>query len=178
MSIFEFLTVAVSIVLALGLSLLISSIPHVFSPKKRDWLHASVFVLLIFSHIVVWWRVWILNSVSSWNIVQFMILIGSPLSLYLAATALVSNLPDQVEDWRSYFSDRGQWAFAALGSAVFFGILRSYYILGVVPEWWGFTALALYAGAALTRKREVHIAVTALSIVFLGLLLSRDFSAA
>jgi hypothetical protein len=177
MSIFEFITVAVSIVLALGLSLLISSIPHVFSPKKRDWLHESVFVLLVFSHIVVWWRVWILNSVSSWNIVQFMILIGSPLSLYLAATALVSNRPDQVDDWKSYFSDHVQWAFAALAAAIFFGILRSYYIIGVVPEWWGFLALVLYAGAALTRKREIHIGVTALSIVFLGLLLSRDFSA-
>jgi hypothetical protein len=125
MSIFEFLTVAISIILALGLSLLISSIPHVFSPRKRDWLHASVFLLLTFSHIVVWWRVWLLNSVSSWNIVQFMILIGSPLSLYLAATAIVSNRPDQIDDWRSYFSERGQWAFAALAAAILFGILRS-----------------------------------------------------
>jgi hypothetical protein len=177
MSIFEFLTVAVSIILALGLSLLISSIPHVFSPKKRDWLHASVFLLLVLSHIVVWWRVWILNSVTNWNIVHFMILIGSPLSLYLAATAIVSNQPDQVEDWRSYFSDRGQWAFAALAATVLFGILRSYYILDIVAEWWGFFALVLYVGAALTKRREIHIAVTALSIVLLGLLLSRDFSA-
>ena len=108
MSIFEFLTVAISIVLALGLSLLISSIPHVFDAKKRDWLHALVFLLLVFAHIVVWWRVWILNSVSSWNIVQFMILIGSPLSLYLAASALVSSTPGQVSDWKTYFSDHSQ----------------------------------------------------------------------
>jgi hypothetical protein len=177
MSIFEFLTVAISIILALGLSLLISSIPHVFSPTKRDWLHASVFVFLTFAHIVVWWRVWLLNSVTNWNIIQFMILIGSPLSLYLAATAIVSNRPDQIDDWRSYFSERGQWAFAALAATIFFGLLRSYYILGVMAEWWGFLALVVYAGAALTKKREIHIAATIMLIVFLGLLLSRDFSA-
>ena len=177
MSIFEFLTVAISIVLALGLSLLISSIPHVFDPRKRDWLHALVFVLFVFFHIVVWWRVWMLNVVTSWNIVQFTILIGSPLSLYLGATALVSSTPDQIDDWEAYFLERGQWVFAAMAAAILFGILRSYYILGVVAEWWGFLALAVYGGAALTKSRHVHIAVTLVAIVFLGLLLSRDFTA-
>jgi hypothetical protein len=177
MSIFEFLTVAISIVLALGLSLLISSIPHVFDPKKRDWLHTLFFILLVFSHIVVWWRVWMLNVVSSWNIIQFTILIASPLSLYLASSALVSHAPDQIDDWKTHFSDRCQWIFAALAATVFFGILRSYYILGVMPEWWGFLALAVYVGAAFSRRREVHVAATLLAIVFLGFLLSRDFSA-
>ncbi|NIV18328.1 MAG: hypothetical protein GWN47_07905 [Woeseiaceae bacterium] len=177
MSIFEFLTVAISIVLALGLSLLISSIPHVFDPKKRDWLHSFIFLLLIFSHVVVWWRVWMLNSVSSWNIIQFMILIGSPLSLYLAATALVSTTPHRIDDWKAYFSDRSQWFFAAFAATIFFGILRSYYILGVMPEWWGFLALAVNSGAALSKSREIHIAVAFSLIVFLGILLTRDFNA-
>jgi hypothetical protein len=177
MSIFEFLTVAISIVLALGLSLLISSIPHVFDPKKRDWLHSLFFLILVFAHIVVWWRVWMLNAVSSWNIIQFTILLGSPLSLYLAATALVSSAPDQVSDWRAYFSERGQWVFAAFAATILFGILRSYYILGVMPEWWGFLALAVYTGASLSKRREIHVAVTLLAFVFLGLLLSRDFNA-
>ena len=177
MTIFEFLTVAISIVLALGLSLLISSIPHVFAPQKRDWLHALLFLLFIFFHIVVWWRVWMLNAVTSWNILQFTILIGSPLSLYLGATALVSGAPAQIDDWKTYFLDRSQWVFAALAATILFGILRSYYILGVLPEWWGFLGLAVYGGAALTKSRQVHIAVTLLAIVFLGVLLSRDFIA-
>ena len=130
MSIFEFLTVAVSIVLALGLSRLISSIPYVFDPQKRDWLHALIFVLLVVGHIVVWWRVWFLNVVTSWNILQFAILIGSPLSLYLASTALVSSTPDRISDWKSYFADRGQWVIAAITAVILFGLLRSYFILG------------------------------------------------
>ena len=177
MSIFEFLTVAVSIVLALGLSRLISSIPYVFDPRKRDWVHALIFVLLVVGHIVVWWRVWFLNVVSSWNILQFAILLGSPLSLYLAATALVSSTPDRISDWKSYFADRSHWVIAAITTVIFFGLLRSYFILGTMPAWWSFLAFAFYGGAALSKRREVHIGVILLTFVYFGLLLSRDFTA-
>lgn len=177
MSIFEFLTVAVSIVLALGLSLLISSIPHVFDRQKRDWLHALIFVLLIVSHIVVWWRVWILNVVPSWNFLQFAILIGSPLSLYLTATALVSSTPDKISDWGSYFASRSRWVFAAFTAVIIFGLLRSYFILEATPAWWGFLALVFVGGAALSKRREFHVGVILMMFVFLGLLMSRDFTA-
>lgn len=176
MSIFEFLTVAVSIVLALGLSKLISSVPYVFDAQKRDWLHALFFVLLVVAHIVVWWRVWFLNVVSSWNILQFAILMGSPLSLYLAATALVSNTPAQVSDWKAYLADQSHWVIAAITSVLFFGLLRSYFILRVTPEWWSILMFALYAGAALSKRRIVHVVIVLLTLVYLGLLLSRDFT--
>jgi hypothetical protein len=100
------------------------------------------------------------------------------LSLYLASSALVSNSPDQIADWKTHFSDRSQWIFSAFAATIFFGILRSYYILEVIPQWWSFLALAVYTAAALIKRREFHVAATLLSILFLGLLLSRDFSAA
>jgi hypothetical protein len=178
MSIFEFLTVAVSIILALGLSRLISSIPYVFDPQKRDWLHALFLVLLIIGHLVLWWRVWLLNVVSSWNFLQFVILIGSPLSLYLTTTALVSSTPDRISDWKLYFTDRSQWVLSALTVAIFFGLLRSYFIMGTTPEWWSFSALAFFGGGALTKRREVHIGVALISFVYVVLLLSRNFTAA
>ncbi len=134
-------------------------------------------MLLIICHIVVWWRVWILNVVPSWNILQFAILIGSPLSLYLAATALVSSEPDKINDWGSYFADRGRWVFAALTAVVAFGLLRAYFILGVTPVWWSFFALVFVGGGALSKRRDVHIGVISALIVFLSLLLARDFTA-
>ena len=56
MTIFEFLSVAASIVLALGLGKLISSIPYVFDAHKRDWLDALAFVTLIAGQFLAWWR--------------------------------------------------------------------------------------------------------------------------
>jgi hypothetical protein len=177
MSIFEFLTVAVSIVLALGLGRLISCAPYVFDVQKSDWLHGTFYVLLVVAHIVVWWRVWLLNDVSSWNILQFAILMGSPLSLYLASTALVSNAPEQVTDWKAYLADRSRWIFVAVTAVVFFGLLRSYFIRGVTPEWWSFLAVAIYAGAALNKRRIMHVVVVLLTFLYVGALLSRDFTA-
>jgi hypothetical protein len=178
MSIFEFLTVAVSIVLALGLSKLISSTPHVFDERKRDWLHASYFVFLVAAHIIVWWRIWLLNDVSSWNILQFVILMGSPLSLYLGATALVSVSPEQVDDWKAYFQNHSRWILAALAAVIFFGLARSYFIQEILPPWWGFFWFALYAGAAYSEKRAVHIFLIVFSLFYVAYLLSRNFTAA
>ena len=178
MSIFEFLTVAVSIVLAFGLSRLISSIPYVFDPQKRDWLHALVLILLIIAHLVLWWRMWLLNTVSSWNFFQFVILVGSPLSLYLTTAALVSNTPDKIDNWRQHFSDRSHWIFSALAATTFFGLLRSFFVMGTTPEWWSYTGLVFYGVAALTKRRDVHIGAVLITFVYIGLLLSRDFSAA
>lgn len=177
MTIFEFLTVAVSIVLALGLSKLISSIPFVFAAGKRDWLHMLLFVLAVLSHIILWWRIWLLNDVTEWNILQFTLLMGSPLSLYLAATALVSNAPEQVSDWKTHFADQSHWIFSAIAAVIGFGLLRSYFISGSTPAWWSFLAFALFVGAAISNRRVVHITIIIMSLSYLGLLLSRDFVA-
>ena len=177
MTIFEFLTVAVSIVLALGLSKLISSIPFVFGSRKRDWLHMLIFVLAVLSHIILWWRIWLLNDVTDWNILQFTLLMGSPLSLYLAATALVSGAPEQVSDWKIHLADQSHWVFSAIAAVIGFGLLRSYFISGSTPAWWSFLAFALFVGAAFSNRRVIHIVVIILSLSYIGLLLSRDFVA-
>ena len=177
MSIFEYLTVAVSIVLALGLSKLVSSVPYVFDRQKRDWLHSLIFVLAILSHIVVWWRIWLLKDVADWNVLQFTLLMGSPLSLYLAATALVSSAPAQVGDWKTHLADQGQWVFFAIAGVILFGLLRSYFIQELIPNWWSFLAFVMFLGAALSRSRAIQVAVVLAALLYLGLLLSRDFVA-
>ena len=177
MSIFEYLTVAVSIVLALGVGQLISSIPYVFAARKSDWLHAFYFVFLVIAHIVVWWRIWPLNAVSSWNILEFAILMGSPLSLYLAATALVSSNPEQIGDWKEHFAEHSHWIISAIAAIVFFGILRSYFILEVTSAWWSFAMLGIYVAAAISRKRIVHIAVIFPTLLYIVVLLFLDFTA-
>jgi hypothetical protein len=174
LTIFEYLSVAASIVLALGLSTLITSIPYVFDAKKRDWLHSLAFFLLAMSHLLVWWRIWPLNSVADWNILGFAILMGSPLSLYLAATALVSNNPDQVESWKEQFAQRSQWFFSAMASVVCMGIIRGLLFLDRVPSWWSIVMLGALVFAAYSRRRSIHITVLSLwtysfaALVYLG----------
>jgi len=175
-TIFEYLTVAVSIVLALGMGQLISSIPHVFDRQKSYWLHALVFVLLVLGHIVIWWRVWLLNDMPTWNIFQFGILMGSPLSLYLAATALVSTNPELVGDWRDHFEAKSQWIFSAFAAIVFFGMFRAYFISQAAPFWWVYVIWGTYVVAAVSKNRGVHIAVVSMTLVLTMYLLSLNFT--
>ena len=177
MTIFEFLSVAASIVLALGLSTLVTSIPYVFDASKRDWLHALAFVALAMGHILAWWRIWPLNSVANWNILGFAILMGTPLSLYLAATALVSNNPDQVESWKEQFAQRSRWFFSALISVWSFGILRGYVFLDRTPPWWSLVMLGGFAFAAFSRRRHIHIAVLFMLMSSFAALIYFSFSA-
>lgn len=177
MTIFEFLSVAASIVLALGLSTLITSIPYVFDSSKRDWLHALAFVALVAGHILAWWRIWPLNSVVNWNILGFAILMGTPLSLYLAATALVSNNPDQVDSWKAQFSHRSPWFFSALVAVWSFGILRGYVLLDRTPPWWSLMMLGGFAVAAISRRRDVHIAALIMFVLAFVTLIYFSFSA-
>ncbi len=177
MTIFEFLSVAASIVLALGLGKLISSIPYVFDAHKRDWLHALAFVTLIAGHILAWWRIWPLNSVAHWNILGFAILMGTPLSLYLAATALASSNPDRVASWKKHFSERSRWIFSAMISVWIFGILRSYFLLNQTPVWWSLFMLGAFVIAAISSRRNIHIVVLSILLLVFAALIFRSFDA-
>ena len=176
MTIFEFLSVAASIVLALGLGTLITSIPYVFDARKRDWLHALTFIALVAGHILAWWRIWPLNSVANWNILGFAILMGTPLSLYLAATALVSNHPDQVENWKEQFSERSRWLYSALVAVWIFGILRGYVLLDRTPPWWSLVMLAGFVVAAFSNRRSFHIAALFMFLLVFSALIYFSFS--
>lgn len=176
MTIFEFLSVAASIVLALGLSTLITSIPYVFDARKRDWLHAVAFVVLAAGHILAWWRIWPLSSVTNWHILGFAILMGTPLSLYLAATALVSNNPDQIENWKEQFSKNSRWLFSALVAVWIFGILRGYVLLDRTPPWWSLVMLAGFAVAASSNRRSLHAAALFMSVFVFAALTYFSFS--
>jgi len=177
LTIFEFLSVAASIVLALGLGTLISSIPYVFDAHRRDWLHALAFVTLIAGHILAWWRIWPLNSVAHWNILGFAILMGTPLSLYLAATALVSSNPDRVASWKEHFSGRSRWLFSALIAVWIFGLLRSYILLNLTPAWWSLLMLGGFVVAAISSRRNIHIVVLSMVLLVFAALISRSFDA-
>lgn len=177
MTIFEFLSVAASIVLALGLSTLIASIPYVFDSRKRDWLHALTFVALFAAHILIWWRIWPLHSVASWNFAGFTILMGSPLSLCLAATAMVSSSPDQVDNWKEQFSERSPWIFSAFAAVMMIGILRGYVLLDITPTWWSIAVPTGLVIAAFSDRRSFHIAAVIILVLVLARIAYASFSA-
>ena len=157
MSIFEFLSVSVAIVLALALGKLIGATIDVFNKERRDFLHYGFCLAAFVGVTVIWWSQWRMVSKESWHYGEFLLLLGVPISSYLAAHVLVSNDSSRVSSWRSHFVLVHRWFFAALGAQVVLATLRRVYIDGAVMNLAPvITLLILAIGLFSTKRMGAH----------------------
>ena len=164
MSIFEFLSVSVAILLALALGKLVAATPNVFAKGRRDVLHAGVWVFMLLSIFVIWWNQWALAEKQSWHFSDFLILMGTPVFSYLAAHVLVSDSPSEISDWRKHFASIHHWYFAAVLGTAIFAFLREiiiiqrdfpvFYYVGIP------VACTVLTIGIVSKNRKVHVAVT------------------
>jgi hypothetical protein len=179
-TLFEYLSVAVSIVLALGLGKLASSLPAVFAPGRRDWLHADFVVLIGITHLLMWWNLWAFRELPSWNFLQFLIVMANPVSLYVAAHVLVAEPVGSASSWRLHFAEMHRWFFGALAVNFVFTVLTRVFVAregelelhpGVLIS--GLTVIA----GAVSSDRRVHSALGILAWLLIGVLVHRSFVA-
>ncbi len=129
-------------------------------------------------HLLQWWRFWPLHGVSSWNFVQFLIVMGSPISLYFAAAVLVSDAPSEVSSWRDQLADAHRWYFSALAFGVLFGMLRFAFVLNIPQSFLLFAVvLAPLLAGAIFRNRTVLTIIVALGWANVLFLIGESFTA-
>ena len=145
MSLFEFLTVAVSIVLALGLVRLIHGLRIASDSRARYWIHLAHVVIIIVIHLQFWWALWGFQSGVNWNFGRFLYIFIGPMFLYSLASTLIPDDPGTVTSWSDYFYriHRGYflvWAAFALHQA-----FASTLVQGVapLPAMWPVFAMAV-----------------------------------
>jgi hypothetical protein len=92
-TLFEYISVAFSIVLSLGAASLLRALRPVFAPDRRYWVHATWVVAILFSHAVAWWSLWSFSVVESWTLVTFLLVLLQPGVLYILASLLVGDAP-------------------------------------------------------------------------------------
>jgi hypothetical protein len=127
---FEFISVAVSIVLALSVARLLSALPHVLTPGRRYWIHALWSVALLFAHLDFWWTIWIYREIDPWTFTGFAVVMLTPALLFLAASSLVSDSPATIESWRTHFYARHRLFFSLYFATVCSIPLRQLIVLG------------------------------------------------
>ncbi|MEJ2239457.1 MAG: hypothetical protein P8X82_14250 [Gemmatimonadales bacterium] len=180
MTLFEYLSVAVSIVLALGLGKLVSSLPAVFSKGRRDWLHASFVLLIAITHLLMWWNLWRFRELPSWNFLQFLLVMGNPVSLYLAAHVRVSDPSANAVPWRMRFAEVHRWFFGAITANFAITVLIRVFVaqegeLELHPAVF-LSGLTAVAGVVFSDRR-VHAAVGVLAWLLIAALVHRSFVA-
>jgi hypothetical protein len=102
MTIFEYISVIISILLSLGIAHLLSRLPDVFDRQRSYWIHASWVVVLLGLLPGHWWMFWNYRDVS-WTAFSFLYAIASPGILFLLVSVLVPRESDEVDSWRDFF---------------------------------------------------------------------------
>ncbi len=101
-TIFEYISVAIAIVVSFGVVRLLDGVSHAADPNRRYWPHLAWVGIKLLHCFNVWWGLWASRDVS-WDYGRFLVQLGPPLILYLQATALVTSSPRSVENWRAHY---------------------------------------------------------------------------
>ena len=103
MTIFEYLSVAISIVFSLAIVRLLNGLPHLTASPKRYWVHAAWVIGLANVTAVMWWNLWAFRQIEEWVYPEFALLLLQPVTVYYLAATLIPDAPASVESWRSFF---------------------------------------------------------------------------
>lgn len=174
MSQFEYFVVAVSIILALGISRLLDGVLPALQSPVRYWTHFLWIIQKLFNHILWWWGLWSISEFENWHLGWFFYTIAGPIVLYLQATALVTTSPKDIESWEDHFFKIRIWFFA--GNVAICAILILGRILTPVPVLPSVTiglivlaAIGITGMAVESRRIHIGLVIAALAVQLLGL---------
>jgi hypothetical protein len=154
LTLFEFLTIAVSIVLALGLVRLVDGLGIASNAATRYWVHLLAVGLMIVTHLYYWWSLWLFRDGVSWNFGYFVFIVLGALLLNFSASSLIPRETGTMDSWKSHY----------------FGVHRRFFLVNAA--WVTHQILAL----PVLRNQAVPADVLAGGVVGVGLNLAGAFS--
>ena len=181
MTLFEYVSVAVSIVLSLSAAQLLRSVRHILAPDRRFWILAAWVAFLLYLHLMAWWVLWSLRDFESWNLAGFATVLVSPAFLYLCSTTLVSDAPASVGCWEEHFDRVRPWFFGFYMLLYPATALREWVFLGTytldTARTIGWNSILYLLAAAIFPNRLLQAAVLALELAYLIFLGFQRFEA-
>ena len=128
MTLFEFLSVAVSIVLALSAGQILLNLRDVFDPSRRYWVHALWVFHTLLLHVLVWWSLWAYRDIH-WNLATFVLVLVPAALLFICTSALVPNSSSSIDSWETHFYDVRRWFFATRSIFIVAAGFRTWFLL-------------------------------------------------
>ena len=166
MTLFEYLSVAFSVVLSLSAAQILSNIRSVLDPARRDWVHGLWMVHVLILHVIVWWSGWALRE-ASWNLGSFGVALSGPAFLYVAANALVPS--DRSVSLREHFLLNRTLFFTARGLLVLASWAVSYMLLGTPllthARITGVLIITICAVGIVSSNYRVHVVIAILGLL-------------
>lgn len=135
MSDFEYASVVVSIVLALGIADILRFIADTFresSGRKLYWVHLLWIIVLLELHVEFWWQMWNFRELVAVGPSLGMVLLGPGILFITTRTMLPSGVADN--DFRTLFFRRKKLFFVMLALMNIWALFFSPWNAGMAPN--------------------------------------------
>lgn len=130
MSIFEFIMVMVSVILALALAQLLRALTEIPDRDKSCWIHSAWTAVIAFLVIQTWWAYWDLTKVEAWTFVGYLTVLSVPIAWFVLAHILVPAARGKETDWQAHFAKIARSFYLILVLAMTFGTLSTWALIG------------------------------------------------
>lgn len=173
---FEYLSVLVSIVIALGISEVTIAWARVLQQKattKIYWLHGFWSIFSLFLMVQFWWGFWRYRTVESWSLMSLVTALTVVITLSLCALMLVPRIRgDRAFDSQAtYFDNSGKFFFLGGCFIVLVSIMDTIVLgsttLNAENLFRGCGAIVAF-GMAVTKSKKIHYGFVFVSIVLLS----------
>ena len=184
---FDFLSVLVSIIIALGLSHLLSSTAQLIRRRGRVAMHYTTLVwmaVLFLLQIQVWWVAFYRRELTHWSFFGFLLYLLIPILISVLGYLLVSEIELELEPEfnleREYYHNR-RWFFGILGSVVIVSLVEDAVRSGTL-KWdlnsafrFGFLLLCAAGFGIQAKRMQFGIALTFIAalLCYIGLFFAR-----
>jgi hypothetical protein len=179
---FNHISVAVSIILAISVAHLLSGLRDVIAPERRDWLVTCWYAYLGYLHLLIWWSLFAAHNIADWNLGTFAIMMAVPGSLYLALYTLLSGTPAAIRSWNEHFQKIRRWFFFFYALFIATSAAREILLLGRPTFGVGtaFDALSILNATAggIWRNRRIQTLVLLIELSIATLVSIQRFHAA
>ena len=98
---FEFLIGLYTIIIGLGISLLVHSVGQMIEGRvrvRRYWIHSAWIAIIFVAHVVSWFALWQYHGNLDWNVLEALLLLLVPITLYLVSYLAVPEITELGED--------------------------------------------------------------------------------
>jgi len=177
MTSFEYLSVLISIVLALGVTHLLSGLSSILRSEGKVrlcWIQLTWSLVILAFQISVWWAYWDLRHRETWGLFQFSSLLVLPSLTYLAARIIMPDvIRDDTYDLKAHFDQVRQEFFSTLTLALLFALILRPVFFGD-PFWEAkrtpvaVLALMTPMGAVMSRRRWQGVLVLLVFVTWIG----------
>ena len=168
MGAFEYLSVLISIILALGMTRVLAGVGEMLQARSRRhiyWVHAVWIVNLFLYLVIAWWIFYRWRDQQPWNFYLFLFVLISPTILYLASLLLFPREADveAIIDYKAHYYANHRAFFILFALFIPVDIVDS--LLKGVPHFlslgpiYFLSGLLYFAGlisAAVTRNERYH----------------------